>query len=289
MAVTYRMSEHPVEIGLANRFAFGRNWVRFLSSLNEDRIRTAENSLQGMLEVETLKGKRFLDGGCGSGLFSLAARRLGAQVHSFDYDPQCVECGRELKRRYFGDDAAWTIEEGSVLDREYLKALGRFDVVYSWGVLHHTGAMWEALENVADCVAEGGFLFLSIYNDQGGTSRRWRTLKRTYNRSPGMVRGLIVAACLVHSWWRPLLKDLLRGRPGESWSNYWHQRGMSPISDAIDWAGGYPFEVAKPEQIFEFYRDRGFLLKTLKTSGGGMGCNEYVFCRTASAARHLGS
>jgi 2-polyprenyl-3-methyl-5-hydroxy-6-metoxy-1,4-benzoquinol methylase len=275
------MSVHGGEVHPRDRFAFGENWARFLHTLNEDRLRTAEDSLRGMLEVEDLKGKRFLDAGCGSGLFSLAARRLGATVHSFDYDPQCVECGRELRRRYFGEDAVWTIEEGSVLDRSYLKALGRFDVVYSWGVLHHTGAMWEALENVADCVAEDGVLFLSIYNDQGGISRRWGALKRAYNRSPSVVRALIVAACLIHFWWRPLVKDVLRGRPRDSWSTYWRQRGMSPISDAIDWAGGYPFEVAKPEQIFEFYRDRGFLLRKLKTCGGSPGCNEYVFGRAS--------
>src|SRR5213076_551237 len=129
------------------RFAFGRNWARFLRHLNEDRILAAETSLCSMLELKSLEGKAFLDIGSGSGLFSLAARRLGARVHSFDYDSQSVACTSELKRRYFADDADWTIEEGSALDADYLKSLGTFDVVYSWGVLHHTGQMWQALEN----------------------------------------------------------------------------------------------------------------------------------------------
>lgn len=116
----------------------------------------AKSSLRRMLNVESLEGKTFLDVGSGSGLFSLAARRLGAKVHSFDYDPKSVACTRELKRRYFPEDPQWTIEEGSVLDRDYLTRLGQFDVVYSWGVLHHTGAMWEALGNVAPLVAGGG-------------------------------------------------------------------------------------------------------------------------------------
>ncbi len=144
------------ELATGERFAFGENWARFLTLLDEDRIHMAEDSLKRMLGVENLHDKSFLDIGSGSGLFSLAARRLGARVHSFDYDPQSVACTHELKQRYFPNDAHWQIEEGSALDQNYLSALGQFDVVYSWGVLHHTGAMWEALGNVTSLVRGGG-------------------------------------------------------------------------------------------------------------------------------------
>jgi len=130
-----------------DRFEFGDNWRKFLALLDEERIAAAEKSLLKVLEVDNLKGKKILDIGSGSGLFSLAARRLGAHVHSFDYDPQSVACTKELKRRFYPDDPEWTVEHGDILDRGYLKALGQYDIVYSWGVLHHTGAMWEALEN----------------------------------------------------------------------------------------------------------------------------------------------
>lgn len=153
------MKQHQAEIEQKQRFKFGDNWQRFLTVLDEDRIIIAEKSLQKMLGVENLQGKTFLDAGSGSGLFSLVARRLGAMVHSFDYDPQSVACTAELKRRYFTDDPQWVVEEGSVLDEEYLGQLGQFDVVYSWGVLHHTGAMWQALENVAPMVDGGGAAF----------------------------------------------------------------------------------------------------------------------------------
>ena len=150
------MTEHTTEVATGQRFAFGENWTRFLQVLNEERIQQAEQSLRTMLGVADLQGNRFLDIGSGSGLFSLAAQRLGATVHSFDYDPQSVACTQELKRRYFPDENSWTVEEASVLDQAYLSRLGQFEVVYSWGVLHHTGALWQALENVAPLVAGGG-------------------------------------------------------------------------------------------------------------------------------------
>ena len=126
-----------------------------------------------MLKVERLDGKSFLDIGRGSGLFSLVARRLGARVHSFDYDPSRSRVQRNCRRRYFSSDGHWIVERGSALDRDYLARLGTFDVVYSWGVLHHTGAMWQALENVKPLVAEGGHLYIAIYNDLGEVTDSW--------------------------------------------------------------------------------------------------------------------
>ena len=200
-------------------------------------------------------------------------------MHSFDYDAKSVACTRELRLRYFDDDPLWTVEQASALDSNYLSSLGKFDVVYSWGVLHHTGAMWQALENVAALVAEGGTLFIAIYNDQGKHSRRWVRVKRFYNRSSKPMKHLCVLAVCVVSWWRRWLKDLLHLRPFESWRRAGRARGMSAWWDAVDWVGGYPFEVAKPEQIFDFYRRRGFVLERLRTEGGDLGCNEFVFTK----------
>jgi 2-polyprenyl-6-hydroxyphenyl methylase/3-demethylubiquinone-9 3-methyltransferase len=278
-AVRSTAVEHLREVAAGDRFEFGENWSRFLAVIDDDRIREAERSLSAMLGFPLL-GKSFVDVGSGSGLFSLAARRLGARVHSFDYDTKSVACTQELRRRYSTDDPTWTVEQASALDRNYMSSLGTFDVVYSWGVLHHTGSMWAALENTAGLVAEGGTLFIAIYNDQGKFSRRWTRLKRFYNRSSKPVRRLCVLGACVVMWWRRWLKDLLRLRPFESWKQAGRARGMSAWWDVIDWVGGYPFEVAKPEEIFDFFHTRGFTLERLRTEGASSGCNEFVFTKS---------
>jgi SAM-dependent methyltransferase len=274
------MKQFDDEVQSGERFEFGANWARFLSTLNEQRILRAEESLKEKLKVENLRGKRFLDIGSGSGLFSLAARRLGASVYSFDYDPNSVNCTKQLRERYFANDLNWHVQQGSALDADYLRSLGEFDIVYSWGVLHHTGQMWKALENAAIPVSPQGRLFVAIYNDQGKYSRRWTTIKRWYNNWPAPLPRLLAVVVFMEQWWRRIVKDFLLLRPFQTWREYGQERGMSPWHDVIDWVGGYPFEVAKPEQIFDFYHSRGFELDKLMTDGGGLGCNQFVFTRT---------
>lgn len=254
-------------------FAFGENWSNYVKLVGPARIHTAKTSLLNMLAIEPWEGIRFLDVGCGSGVFSLAARQLGAHVYSFDADSASVACARALRHHYCPTETkTWRIEQGSVLDHAYLAALGTFDVVYAWGVLHHTGAMWQACENLIPNIKPEGRLFLALYNDQGWRSSYWKQVKRLYNRD-AVLKTLITIGHLPLVGGRYIAR-LLSGRLK-------HRRGMSLWHDYVDWIGGYPYEVARPEAVIDLYRMHGFAVEKLNTDQRRSGCNEFVFIRNS--------
>lgn len=277
--------QHKQEIEKGERFEFGKNWSAFLSVLDDERIARAEDSLREMLEAENLEENSFLDIGSGSGLFSLAARRLGARVFSFDFDSNSFACTKELRRRYFPEDENWTVEQGSALDEKYIESLGKFDIVYSWGVLHHTGGMWKALENAALLVKDGGKLFIAIYNDTGSQARRWHWIKKTYCKLPKFLKTPFAVLMIAPEELKSLAKSIVTLKPQNyifSWTRYKNGRGMNRWYDIIDWVGGFPYEVAAPDELFDFYKAKGFRLTKLKTKGVGLGCNELVFEKNPS-------
>lgn len=273
------------EVSEGRRFEFGKNWARFLEVLDDERIATARSSVRELLDEESFEGKSFLDIGSGSGLFSLAARQLGARVHSIDYDQQSVACTAELRQRYFPDDPDWIITEGSVLDKEYLGSLPQYDIVYSWGVLHHTGAMWEAIANATEHVNEQGKFAVALYNHQGSRTELWTKLKRFYCSSPRPIQFLIAAWFAFWGKARPFVGKCVRLEnpfvlaEGEDPKK---RRGMSYWHDVVDWVGGYPFEAARPDDVFSFFKKRGFNMVVLKTDQS-LGCNQFTFQRISDA------
>ncbi|MBI5645186.1 class I SAM-dependent methyltransferase, partial [Candidatus Kaiserbacteria bacterium] len=226
-----------MSVDTQDRFAFGKNWQKFLVQISDERIEKAKKSLLGFLELPDLRGKSMIDIGCGSGLFSYAAHGLGAsKLLSFDYDPNSVAATEAMWEKA-GKPANWKVERGSVLDTTYLDTMQQFDIVYSWGVLHHTGHMWEAIRNAARLVAPRGFFYIALYNKVEGRfgSRMWWRIKKTYNRSPRWAQ-VIMEWIYVFIFY--ILANLLRGKnPLRAMHSYGAARGMRWKEDVADWLG----------------------------------------------------
>jgi 2-polyprenyl-3-methyl-5-hydroxy-6-metoxy-1,4-benzoquinol methylase len=272
---------------LSSHFAFGQNWASYADLIDDERLAEAERGLVRLLGPDGLRGRSFLDIGCGSGLHAVAAARLGAaRILAVDIDPRSVDTARAVLRRH-APQAAAQIRELSVFDLDPI-ATERFEVVYSWGVLHHTGAMWTALDHAAGPVRNGGTLFIAIYNDVGSQSVRWRRLKHIYARLPRLLQPAFALLVSAPQEFKSFARSVLSGRPQEylhTWTRYQRSRGMSHWHDIVDWVGGFPYEYAKPDAIFGFFRARGFSLEAMKI-GGGLGCSEYVFSRIPAESRH---
>jgi len=255
-------------------FDFGSNWTEFSKRhADHQRLAMACESLRKLLDGERLEGKSFLDVGCGSGLFSIAAHQLGAaKVVGIDVNPRCIEIAW-ANRDVLVPGAKIEFHVASALDAEQLKAFGTFDLVYAWGSLHHTGSMWNAIHNVLRCVAPAGTLVLAIYNKHG-TSPAWRSIKWFYNQVPKPIQkfmififaGLIYSAKFLVTRTNPMNKE----------------RGMDFWFDVVDWVGGYPYEYAAPENIKRTMCNHGFDLKIYIPARVPTGCNEFVFRRIAT-------
>ena len=261
------------------RFEFGKNWQRFLDCIDDKRLATAKQSIQQFMQIDSLAGKTFIDVGCGSGLFSWAAFALGAdRIVSFDLDRFSVACCEELRRRS-GEPEHWQVTQGSVLDPKFLKTLGTFDVVYSWGVLHHTGQMWQAIENAMGLMNPTATFYIAIYNKKRGYrgSKYWHRKKKFYCSLPRVGQKIIVG---LHVAYFAQSKLFRFKSPWRSIREYQSKRGMNWYTDLIDWLGGYPYEYANVEELFKFVRGQDPTCQlTNLIQGDGLGCHQLLFER----------
>lgn len=259
------------------RFGFGENWADYIRKyFTDERVEISRRHMLGFLKLGDLHGKSFLDMGCGSGLHSLAAWRSGAErVLSFDYDANSVATTRKL-HEYSGSPQNWIVMQGSVLDRSFVAALPKADIVYSWGVLHHTGSMWEAVANAAHCLHEDSVFYIALYSKDVYVSppyEYWLTIKRAYNHAGPLRKKWMEWQ---YAWRDSIRNQLLRGKnPLAYMKTYRQSRGMSYWHDVKDWLGGYPMEFAGNKETEDFARERLHL--ELVHAKAGEGNTEYLF------------
>jgi 2-polyprenyl-3-methyl-5-hydroxy-6-metoxy-1,4-benzoquinol methylase len=260
------------------RFQFGKNWQRYIeTSLSEEKITQSASHLKSFLRVENLRGKTFLDVGSGSGIHSLAALRLGAdRIFSFDYDENSVSATARL-RGNAGSPVNWTVEQGSVLDEHYMQKLDKFDVVYSWGVLHHTGDMWSAVRNASIPLRPGGVFYIALYSPEiyvSPPSHNWLDVKQQYNAASNFRKKKMELSYV----WRTVVRPTLRsGRNPFSIMREYGDRGMTFWTDVRDWLGGYPMDFAGFRDTILFC-ERTLNLQ-LVNSKAGEGNTEYLFTK----------
>jgi 2-polyprenyl-3-methyl-5-hydroxy-6-metoxy-1,4-benzoquinol methylase len=260
------------------RFEFGKNWLDFIQkNFGQDKVDTSMSHILRFMKREDLKGLNFLDIGCGSGLHSVAALQAGAtKVHGFDYDPNSVAASKFVQQQV-GNPESWTVEQGSVLDDEYMNKLPKYDIVYSWGVLHHTGAVWNAIRNAALPVKHGGYFYIALYAADvqvDPTPQFWLDVKKRYVTSGWLTQRYLD---LWYVWRFMLNRNPLRlpeflKRMREHKKN----RGMNIFTDIRDWLGGWPMEFVYDAEAIKFCEDLGFKLENIKT---GEACTEFLFIR----------
>jgi len=261
---------------MLKRFQFGKNWADYLGQISDEHLQKAQDSFQQFTGLQELKGLRFLDVGCGSGIHSWVAYRFGARtIVSFDYDADSVQTCARLKETHAPQAALWEIRQGDILNQGFVNSLGTFEFVYAWGVLHHTGRMWQAIENTLRCVAEGGKFHLAIYN-RHWTSPIWRIIKWTYCHSPSFIQKSLLYTYAKLIFLKAWLRH--RGRTADWVAHYSADRGMLLLNNLHDWLGGYPYEYASPEEIQQFVARFNFTcVKVIPNRGTG--CSEFLFLK----------
>jgi len=263
-------SDFKEEIKKGDRFEFGKNWKDFLTTVSEAEIKRAADDIKEWLSTSDLSGKRVIDIGSGSGIHSFVFYSMNPnELFSFDYDNDSVGATKKVWQNA-GSPDNWKVIQGSILDKEFIKGLGLFDIVYSWGVLHHTGEMWKAIENAISLVKEGGIFWISIYQKGPGYNKALK-LKKKYNSSSYVGKKIMIYSRIL----RLMAGRILKGKNPFKW-NQKTTRGMNVYNDLVDWLGGLPYEVASPEEIHSFCTSRNLnLIRMLPMNEGA--CSIYLF------------
>ncbi len=112
------------------------------------------------LEAKDLKDKRILDAGCGTGEKSIFFAKNEAKVTSID-----LSSGQLLKAKESAlkNNLKIDFQEKDIVN-DNLSSLGKFDIIISTGVLHHTEDAYKGFLQLSSLLKKDGIIIIALYH-----------------------------------------------------------------------------------------------------------------------------
>jgi len=211
-----------------------------------------------------IEGKRILDAGCGMGVFSVVFGKKGAaRVIGIDLSEEGVRRAQRAASHFNLSNVEF--REGNILRLPYPD--GSFDIVWSWGTLHHTAEPLKALEELIRVLKNGGTLFVTLYRSTKLSFLHEgirKTLRLAHRRMWPLLAKLIALALFPATLF---LKRRKKARAGENLSDL-----------VLDWYFNPVRHYYRPGEIRQLLEQEGLIIeKFLPASGRFNSTSNFIF------------
>ena len=217
--------------------------------------------LQGVIQhltelfPEGVKGKKVLDAGSGSGMVSIAFAVMGASVTGVDITSKCIENGRK-RAKAFGVECRFVQSDLTMLDLHE-----DFDIIYSWGVLHHTADAKASFFRLVEHLRPGGEIIIAVYL-RTAFSSFWNFSRVFYQSSPGFAKTAFRrSASVLLNGYDAVRKALMK-------KERYMLRGTSNEELVNDWFGVPHRTFHTYTEVYEWFREKGLDYRLVNPATG---------------------
>lgn len=205
---------------------------------------------------EGVKGKRVLDGGSGSGMVSVAFALMGADVTGVDITPKCVENGYK-RAEHYGVKCKFINESLVTLDLSN----EHFDIIYSWGVLHHTEDARQSFFSLARHLREGGEIIVAVYL-KTKISWFWNFARIFYQNAPTVFKTIFLNIGSVFLNIVDLFRKIIFNK------ERYMMRGTNNKEILNDWFGVPHRTFHSYNEVFKWFDENGLDCKLINPATG---------------------